>query len=73
MDIRAAWDFVGTIRNPRDRGYAERLLAYYRDYGTKCASAWPWASTPKSPVTERRIANTIRALMVGDCPMPKGT
>lgn len=73
MDIKAAWEFVGTIRKPRDRGYAERLIAYYRDYGTPLAMPWPSASAPQSVSTERRIANTIRALMVGDCPRPKGT
>jgi hypothetical protein len=67
MDIKSAIAFCHSINRRNDRAYAERLLAYYRDYGTPRASAWPFHLTPKSDAARVRIDNAIRHYMVGDC------
>ncbi len=70
-DINAAVAYLNTIKNRQYRRYAERLFAYYRDYGTTRATTYPMGDgLPASTIT--RIANTVRHYMVGDCDI-KGT
>jgi hypothetical protein len=70
--MKSAVEFASTLKINSHRSYAERLIAYYRDYGTPQASGWPSHWERQLPNTTcTRIGNTIRHYLVGDCPLPR--
>lgn len=67
-NITGALAYIAAIKVTHTRAYAERVFAYYRDYGTPRQTAGPRAENHGvSPKANTRIWNAMRHFMVGDC------